>query len=80
MTIANFSKVDVHLLKYQKVGEVANAPVKIVHIRDEPYPHITNAMRITVTAQSTLYTISPPRLFGTNVGTRDCQEEAKRNP
>lgn len=34
-TIANFGKVDVHLSKHQKAGEVADAPVEVVHIKDK---------------------------------------------
>lgn len=39
MAIANVGKFDVHLPKYQNVGEVADAPVKIDHITDELFSY-----------------------------------------
>lgn len=35
VTVANFGKVEVHLLKHQNVGEVTNASVELLHIKDE---------------------------------------------
>lgn len=37
IAVDNFSMVDVYLGKHQKVSEVANAPVELVHIREERY-------------------------------------------
>lgn len=33
--VASFGKVDVHLPKYQKVGEIADTPVEAAQIREE---------------------------------------------
>lgn len=39
VTIANFSKFDVNLPKRREVGEVANAPIEIVHVNDIRYSY-----------------------------------------
>lgn len=43
ITVANLGKVNVHLQKHAKVGELANAPFKVVHIIDEPYSYPSDA-------------------------------------
>lgn len=35
--IASFGIADIHLPKYQNVGEVANGPEEISHIKEEPF-------------------------------------------
>lgn len=45
ITIDSFGMVDVHLLKHQKVEEIANAPKRLVRTKDErlSYPSSTHA-------------------------------------
>lgn len=52
--IANFGKVDVHLPKHQKFGEVGKVPVKIFHVKAELTRSSLAHVRIAVKAQSTL--------------------------
>lgn len=42
-TIANFGNVDVHLPEYRKVGELADAPVKIIYIKNERFQDLAGA-------------------------------------
>lgn len=42
-TITNTGKFDVHLTKHQKAGKLADAPIFIVHIRDNRYSHLSGA-------------------------------------
>lgn len=43
ITIASAGKVAVHLPKQKKVGEVADAPVEIVHIKSERFTYPSDA-------------------------------------
>lgn len=43
INVSNFDKVDVLLAKHQKIGEVRNAPLKIVHIKDDRYSYLPGA-------------------------------------
>lgn len=65
---ANIGKVDAHLPKYQKVGEVENAQVEVVHVEEEHYSYPLVHIPTIVTAQFTLYTTG---IYPT--GSNECQ-------
>lgn len=79
ITITNFRKVDVHLLKDQNVGEVANAPVEIVYIKNRCYFPSLAQMQTIGTAQSTTHATSLPQLLGTYGEAQNCQIERHKN-
>lgn len=64
ITIANLSRVDIPLLQSQDVGEVANVPVQIVHIKDErqSYHHDVHSKNGDSIANDIHYKTTPDRL------------------
>lgn len=63
-TIANFCKVDVHLLEPRKVGEAVIAPVKIVHVKFEHhlYPARAHASSTDSSVNTVHYKPHPDQL------------------
>lgn len=43
ITVTNFDKADIHLSKHYTLGEFADAPAEIIHIKDERFFYLFGA-------------------------------------
>lgn len=63
-TFSNIGKVNVHVPKHHKFGDVGDAPVRIVHIKNErfSYPSIVHVNNGDLSVNAVQYKPSPDRV------------------